>query len=63
VNFIGVTGFLRVLQSFTEGFSMSNEQRRDASESGMPLHTKIFIGLLVGIVAGLAANALGSKQQ
>ena len=42
---------------------MSNEQRRDESESGMPLHTKIFIGLIVGIVAGLAANALGSTQK
>ena len=40
---------------------MSNEQRRVESESGMPLHTKIFIGLVIGIVAGLIANAIGAS--
>ncbi len=40
---------------------MSNEQHRDQSESGMPLHTKIFIGLVIGIVAGLIANAVGAS--
>ncbi len=40
---------------------MSNEQRRDESEPGMPLHTKIFIGLVIGIVAGLIANTVGAS--
>jgi len=32
--------------------------------SGMPLHTKIFIGLAVGVLAGLAANwTLGGKNE
>ncbi len=58
-----MAGILQILKPLTEGFSMTNEQHRDESKSGMPLHTKIFIGLIVGIVAGLAANALGSTQK
>ena len=40
---------------------MSNEHGRSETQSGLPLHTKILIGLIIGIVAGLIANALGSS--
>lgn len=42
---------------------MSSEQRHDDSHRGMPLHTKILIGLIVGIVAGLMANYLGATEK
>ena len=35
---------------------MSDEQGREKSQHGMPLHTKILIGLIVGIIAGLIAS-------
>ena len=38
---------------------MSDAKRADHSNGGMPLHTKILIGLIVGIVAGLVLHSLG----
>ena len=42
---------------------MTSEHRRDESHPGLPLHTKILIGLIVGIVGGLLANTLGSLEK
>ena len=42
---------------------MTGEQVREETHSGMPLHTKILIGLIVGIVAGLIANWLGTTAK
>lgn len=42
---------------------MTNEHRHENSSKGLPLHTKILIGLIVGIVAGLIAHSLGATEQ
>jgi DAACS family dicarboxylate/amino acid:cation (Na+ or H+) symporter len=63
VKFAGRAGILRQLSNLTEGISMASELPPDKSHSGMPLHTKILIGLIVGITAGLAAHSLGVVQK
>lgn len=42
---------------------MTNEQQTDDAKRGLPLHSKILIGLLVGIVAGLIANWIGTVEK
>lgn len=42
---------------------MAGEQSAEKSHGGMPLHTKILIGLIVGILAGLASHTLGSVEK
>ena len=42
---------------------MSSEHHREEAHRGLPLHTKILIGLIVGIVAGLIAHAVGSSEK
>ncbi len=42
---------------------MTNESSAEAQGRGLPLHTKILIGLIVGIVAGLVANMLGATTK
>ena len=42
---------------------MSSEKRSEESHRGMPLHTKILIGLIVGIVAGLVSHRFGSVDK
>lgn len=39
---------------------MSDAATAEHSKGGMPLHTKILIGLIVGIVAGLVLHSIGS---
>ncbi len=42
---------------------MDGEQIRESSHRGLPLHTKILIGLVIGIAAGLIANTLGACEK
>ena len=42
---------------------MASETRTDTSHQGIPLHTKILIGLIVGIVAGLGAHFVGACEK
>jgi DAACS family dicarboxylate/amino acid:cation (Na+ or H+) symporter len=40
---------------------MTSDERGEKS-GGLPLHTKILIGLMIGIVGGLIANSLGASE-
>ena len=42
---------------------MASEQDTHKSDHGLPLHTKILIGLITGIVAGLVAHSLGAGEK
>ena len=42
---------------------MSDAKRAEHSNGGLPLHTKILIGLIVGIVAGLVLHSLGTVPE
>ena len=42
---------------------MAIEHRLEEKKPGLPLHTKIIIGLIVGIVGGLAAHAIASVEK
>ena len=42
---------------------MADRDENENSHRGLPLHTKILIGLVVGIVAGLIANAIGTMEK
>lgn len=42
---------------------MDGEAGHDKAHSGLPLHTKILIGLVIGIAAGLIANSLGATEK
>lgn len=42
---------------------MTNDSHSATPERGLPLHTKILIGLIVGIVAGLIANWIGTTER
>ena len=39
---------------------MTSERRHEDSHQGLPLHTKILIGLIIGIAAGLGSHLIGA---
>ena len=42
---------------------MTSEHRDEETSKGLPLHTKILIGLIVGIVAGLVSHSIGACEK
>lgn len=42
---------------------MSDQDGNENSHRGLPLHTKILIGLVIGIIGGLVANAIGTMER